>query len=137
VQELPKFRHSGRHGAFRSYLRQITLFRLQAFWRSRGNRPAAPGGGAADSVLLQLEDPASELSFLWDQEHDQFVMRRLLELIEPEFGPTAWKAFMRQVFDRAEPIKIAEELGIDVANVYLAKSRILKRLRQEGRGLLD
>jgi RNA polymerase sigma-70 factor, ECF subfamily len=137
VQELPRFRHNRRKGAFRSYLRQMTLHRLQAFWRSRGKRPVLLQEGSADSQLMQLEDAASDLSRLWDEEHNQHVMRGLLELLKPEFNPTMWKAFTRQVFDDAEPSTVAAELGIQVAAVYLAKSRILKRLRQEGQGLLD
>jgi RNA polymerase sigma-70 factor (ECF subfamily) len=137
VQELPRFRHNRRKGAFRSYLRQMTLYRLQAFWRSRAKRPLLLQEGSADSPLMQLEDPASDLSRLWDEEHDRHVMQRLLELLKPEFDPAAWTAFTRQIFDDAEPSALAAELGIQVAAVYLAKSRILKRLRHESRGLLD
>lgn len=93
--------------------------------------------GSADSQLMHLEDPASDLSRLWDEEHNRHVMQGLLELLKPEFNPTVWKAFTRQVFDDAEPSAVAAELGIQVGAVYLAKSRVLKRLRQEGQGLLD
>jgi RNA polymerase sigma-70 factor (ECF subfamily) len=137
VKELPRFRHNRRKGAFRSYLRQMTLHRLQAFWRSRGKRPLLLQEGSADSQLMQLEDSASDLSRLWDEEHNQHVMRGLLELLKPEFNPTVWKAFTRQVFDGANPAEVAAELEIKLEAVYLAKSRILKRLRQEGQGLLD
>src|SRR5260370_24204956 len=61
VQELPRFRHNRRKGAFRSYLRQMTLHRLQAFWRSRGKRPLLLQDASADSPLLQLADAASDL----------------------------------------------------------------------------
>jgi RNA polymerase sigma factor (sigma-70 family) len=136
-EELPRFRHNRRKGAFRSYLRQITLHRLQAFWRSRGNRPVQLQGESGDSQLMELEDPSSGLSRLWDEEHNEHVMQGLLRLIKPEFNPTSWKAFTRQVFEGVEPAEVAKELGIELAAVYLAKSRILKRLRQEGQGLLD
>jgi hypothetical protein len=49
--------------------------------------------------LAQLQDPNSELSLLWDQEHDRHVLRRLLELIEPMFEDTTLAAFRRVVFD--------------------------------------
>jgi RNA polymerase sigma-70 factor, ECF subfamily len=136
-QELPRFRHNRRKGAFRSFLRQITLHRLQAFWRARGQRPLLLQGGSADSLLMELEDPQSDLSRKWDEEHNLHVMQQLMELIKPEFNAKMWKAFTRQVFNDAEPSAVAEELNMQVAAVYLAKSRILKRLRQEGQGLLD
>ena len=136
-QELPRFRHNRRKGAFRAFLRQITLHRLQAFWRTRGKRPLLLQEGSADSQLMELEDPRSDLSRRWDEEHNLHVMNGLMELIKPEFNPTVWKAFTRQVFDEADPAVVAAELEMKVPAVYLAKSDVLKRLRQEGQGLLD
>jgi RNA polymerase sigma-70 factor, ECF subfamily len=137
IQELPRFRHNRRKGAFRAYLRQMTLYRLQAFWQSRGKRPVLLQKESADALLMELEDPQSDLSHKWDEEHNLHVMKGLIELIKPEFNATTWKAFTRYFIDGAEPTAVAAELGIQVAAVYLAKSRILKRLRQEGQGLLD
>jgi RNA polymerase sigma-70 factor (ECF subfamily) len=135
IKELPQF-HRQRPGSFRAWLRIITINRLRELWRDRHRRPQAIGH-TADSVLSQLEDPASELSRQWDQEHDQHVVRRLLDLIEPEFTPPTWKAFRRVVLDDARPAVVAEELGLSVNSVLLAKSRVLKRLRELGRGLID
>jgi RNA polymerase sigma-70 factor (ECF subfamily) len=84
-----------------------------------------------------LEDPASGLSRLWDEEHDRHVVRRLLERIEPDFQPSTWRAFRRQVLDGAPPVAVAAELGLSVNAVLIAKSRVLQRFRQEARGLLD
>jgi RNA polymerase sigma-70 factor (ECF subfamily) len=135
IQGLPQFRRQ-RPGSFRSWLRTITIHRLHELWRDRHRRPQG-AGAMADSVLSQLEDPASELSRQWDQEHDQHVVRRLLDLIEPEFTPPTWQAFRRVVLDDMQAAVVAEELGISVNSVLLAKSRVLKRLREMGRGLID
>jgi RNA polymerase sigma-70 factor (ECF subfamily) len=88
-------------------------------------------------VLEQLEDPNSALSQLWDREHDQHVTRRLLELIEPEFSATTWQAFRRVVLEGAKAAEVAAELGITANAVWIAKSRVLARLREELRGLTD
>jgi RNA polymerase sigma-70 factor (ECF subfamily) len=136
VKELPRFRRQ-RPGSFRSWLRTITIHRLHELWRDRHRRPQALGHVADDSLLAQLADPASDLSRQWDQEHDRHVVRRLLDLIEPEFTPPTWKAFRRVVLDDAKPVVVAEELGLSVNSVLLAKSRVLKRLREMGRGLID
>lgn len=61
----------------------------------------------------------------------------MLELIEPEFRPATWQAFRRVVLDGDKPAQVAAELGISENAVLLAKSRVLSRLRQEARGLLD
>ena len=137
VRELPQFKHNQQHGAFRSWLRTITVNRLRVLWRSRQSRPAASGGSDFLKMLDELEDPASGLSRIWDQQHDQHVARRLMELVEPQFEPTTWRAFRRVVLDGAKAASVAAELEISVNAVLLSKSRVLSRLRQEMAGLTD
>ncbi|HEV3261471.1 MAG TPA: sigma-70 family RNA polymerase sigma factor [Gemmataceae bacterium] len=137
VRELPQFHHDLRPGAFRRWLRTVTVNRIRNFWRARKARPMATGDSDFEHVLDQLEDPDSGLSRLWDHEHDQHVIRRLLELIEPEFEPATWKAFRRLVLDGEPTAKVAAELGISPNAVRIAKSRILTRFRQEIDGLID
>jgi len=133
VRELPNFDHSGRKGAFRTWLRTITVHRLRGYWRSKQLRPDQ----ALEEELDRLEDPKSELARLWDQEHDEFVTRRLLELIEPEFTTATWHAFRRQTVDGLSASETAAELGVSANAVLIAKSRVLRRLRQEAVGLID
>jgi RNA polymerase sigma-70 factor (ECF subfamily) len=137
VRELPRFEHNHRPGAFRSWLRTITAHRLREFWRSQRHRPVATGGSDFAQMLEQLEDSSSGLSRLWDEEHDRHIAQRLLQLIEVDFAPSTWQAFRRLVLDGASPDTVAAELGLSVNAVFVAKSRVLRRLRQEQRGLLD
>jgi RNA polymerase sigma-70 factor (ECF subfamily) len=136
VRELPTFEHR-RPGAFRSWLRAITANRLRNFWRARQARPAATGDSDFVHLLEQLEDPHSELSRIWDREHDQIIVRRAMELIEPEFTPSTWQAFRRLAVDGAAVDAVAAELGLSANAVLIAKSRVFSRLRQEIRGLVD
>jgi RNA polymerase sigma factor (sigma-70 family) len=133
VGKLPAFVHNGRAGAFRHWLRSITVNHLRAFWRAR----RSPQCAEVEAALDQLEDPTSELSRQWDHEHDSHVARKVLALIEPEFRPTTWQAFRRLVLEEAKPETVAAELGLTVNAVLIAKSRVLRRLRQEAEGLLD
>jgi RNA polymerase sigma-70 factor (ECF subfamily) len=136
VRELPNFRHDLRRGAFRRWLRQVTVNRLRVFWRSRHARPLA-GGTDLGPVLDQLADPDSGLSQLWDREHDLHVARRLLELLEPEFEPATWRAFRLLVLEGRPTAAVAAELGLSSNAVRIAKSRVLRRFRQEVDGLID
>ncbi len=137
AREAPQFRHSGQTGAFRHWLRTILAHRLRVFWRTRRARPAATGDSDFAALLDQLEDPDSGISHLWNQEHDQHVVRRLLAMMEPQFTPPTWQAFRRVVLEGARPDAVAAELGLTVNAVFIAKSRVLQRLREEGRDLLD
>jgi RNA polymerase sigma factor (sigma-70 family) len=136
VREVPAFEHNGRPGAFRCWLRTVVVHRLGAYWRAQKSRPVA-GDSEFDTRLAELEDDSSDPSRQWDHEHDTLVARRLLELLEPEFTPSTWQAFRRQILDDARPADVAAELGITVNAVLIAKSRVLRRLREEGRGLVD
>jgi RNA polymerase sigma-70 factor, ECF subfamily len=138
VAELPRFQYDPTRGSFRAWLQVVTTNRLRAFWRARQARPTATGDSAFyERALGQLADPHSDLRRLWDREHDQYVARRLLELLEPEFEPSTWRAFRRVVLDGVKAAEVAKELGLSVNAVFIAKSRVLRRLRQELRGLTD
>ena len=110
VRELPGF-HRQRNGSFRHWLRTIIKHRVLAHHRARQNRPQTLGAPLEESPLAQLSDPKSELSLQWDQEHDRYVLRRLLELVEPMFEPKTLAAFRRVVFDEVPAAQVAEELG--------------------------
>jgi RNA polymerase sigma factor (sigma-70 family) len=136
VRELPQFERQ-RLGSFRAWLRTITINRIREYWRKRHGRPLAEGGTDAGARLAQLADPASGLSRRWDAEHDAHVARKLLDLLEPEFGTPTWAAFRRQVVDGQPAATVAAETGATVNAVLLAKSRVLMRLREEAAGLLE
>jgi RNA polymerase sigma factor (sigma-70 family) len=137
VREVSQFQHNGRVGAFRTWLRTITINCLRQSWRSRRVRSQTTRLPSLDSALDQLEDPASDLSRRWDREHDEFVLHRLLDLIEPEFRPATWQAFRRQVLDGAPAEMVAAELGLTINAVLIAKSRVLSHLRRNAEGLVD
>lgn len=136
IGEIASFQHSGQRGAFRRWLRMTLVNRLRGFWRGRKNGGQI-GGEEAERILRELEDPASDPNQVWDREHDEFVARRLLELLEPEFAPSTWQAFRRQVLDGIKPAVAAAELGITRNAALIAKCRVLRRFRQEVEGLVD
>jgi RNA polymerase sigma-70 factor (ECF subfamily) len=129
LRKVPDFEHSGRPGAFRAWLKGITLNVLREFRRGRETVVGA-------DLLDELADPASGLSVWWEQEHDRHVLNGLLRLIEHDFAPATWRAFCRLVLDDVPAAAVAAELGMSVNAVSIAKSRVLARLRHEARGLV-
>jgi RNA polymerase sigma-70 factor (ECF subfamily) len=136
-KDLGKFEHAGQPGAFRGWVKAILVNRLRKFWRSRDRRPQLPVDSDIDARLAQLGDPASEMSLIWNREHDQYLLRQLLVLAEPHFEPNTWKAFCRVALDGAEVGIVAQEMGISRNAVIVAKCRVLSRLRQESEGLIE
>jgi RNA polymerase sigma-70 factor (ECF subfamily) len=137
VKHLPRFEHSGQRGAFRAWLRTILCSRTADYWRVLDAGTQAQGGSGATAALQQLADPDSDLNRQWDAEHDRYVLDCLLDLVAEEFEPTTLRAFRRLALDGASGAAVAEELGLSVAAVYVAKSRVLARIRQEAAGLID
>jgi RNA polymerase sigma-70 factor (ECF subfamily) len=137
VRELPAFEHNQRCGAFRNWLRTIAINRLRQSWRARRHRPDANGGSDFGAMLRELADPTSGLSRFWDREHDRHVARRLLAWVEPEFQANTWRAFRLTVLDGKSTDEAAAELGVTPNAVLIAKSRVLKRLRERSMGLVD
>jgi RNA polymerase sigma-70 factor (ECF subfamily) len=137
VKHLPTFQHSGHRGAFRSWLRTIVCSRTTDYWRAADPATQATGGSGATAALQQLADPESDLNRQWDEEHDRYVLNCLLDMVEEEFEPTTLQAFRRLALDGASGAEVAQELGLSVPAVYVAKSRVLQRIRQEAEGLID
>ena len=65
------------------------------------------------------------------------LARRALELMRTEFETNTWRACWESVVSERAAADIAAELGITVNAVYLAKSRVLRRLREEFADLLE
>lgn len=137
VKHLPDFQHSGNRGAFRSWLRTIVCSRTADYWRAMDAGAQASGGSGAIAALQEIADPESELNRQWDAEHDRYVLQWLLNVVGAEFEPMTLQAFRRLALDGASGAEAAQELGLSVAGVYVAKSRVLARIRQEAEGLID
>lgn len=131
-RRLPEFRHNGRTGAFRTWLRGVVGNVLRDHLRAAGRRPDADAG-----LLAELEHPASELHRWWDAEHDRYVLRGLLALAQPAFAAETWAAFAATAIDGRPAAAVAAELGMTVNAVHLARSRVLARLRREAEGFVD
>jgi RNA polymerase sigma factor (sigma-70 family) len=126
----------GAEGAFRGWLRTVLGRRITDYLRRRAVRPIVTGDPDFARRLDELASPTSDLSRLWDREHDSHVARQALRIVESDFSPATWQAFRRQVIDGMPAAEVAREAGISLNSALLAKSRVLKRLRQEVGGLI-
>jgi RNA polymerase sigma-70 factor, ECF subfamily len=137
IKHLPTFEHSGRRGAFRAWLRTIVCSRTTDYWRAIDAGTQGQGGSGATAALQDIADPDSGLNKQWDEEHDRYVLNCVLDLVDEEFEPSTLQAFRRLALDGASGTEAAGELGLSVAAVYVAKSRVLQRIRELAEGLID
>ena len=127
VRELPRFEYD-RNKSFRGWLRTITLNR----WRDVCRRRGLPIEVGAD--LDALREPTD---LFGEREYRLHLIDRALELLRPEFRPETWEAFVRHGVQGTQASEVARELGLTVGAVYAAKCRVLARLREYLRDVLD
>jgi RNA polymerase sigma-70 factor (ECF subfamily) len=124
-------------GAFRAWLRTILTNRVRDYFRGQKYRPTATGGSDFQRWLDELESPDSALSRQWDHDHDVHVLKSLMQRVQGDFAPATWQAFRRHALEGEPAVQVAEALGLSLNAVLLAKSHVLKRLRQESAGFVD
>jgi RNA polymerase sigma-70 factor, ECF subfamily len=134
VQKLNRFEHNGQKGAFRKWLKSITINCLRDYWKKLDKHPQQ---AAVQQSLDEWAADQSTMSQNWEEEHDRHVVQKLLALLEPEFTTETWQAFQKVVVQGRTAEQVAKELSITKNAVYIAKSRVLTRLRQEAQGLVD
>jgi RNA polymerase sigma-70 factor (ECF subfamily) len=137
VRELPIFQRR-RDGSFRTFLRGIVLNQLRYAMRRVKKGPRAVG--RHDKLIEhieQLADPNSEVTAEFDRHHDRAVFVHAAEIVKGEVQASTWHAFQRHAINGEQAKVVANELGVSVNVVLLAKSRLTRRIREEIRGLID
>jgi RNA polymerase sigma-70 factor (ECF subfamily) len=132
------FRRERPDDTFRGWLYGITRHKIADCWRQRQNRPRALGGSEWLELSQQMPDPND---FMPDLSPDSVspsvdgLYRRAVELIQSEFEDRTFQAFWCVTVDQRPAAEVARELKMSPGAVYVAKSRVLKRLRQNLEGL--
>jgi RNA polymerase sigma-70 factor (ECF subfamily) len=117
-------------GHFRGWLFTIARNLLVNLVTSRQRHPQGTGDTQTMALLQELPEPTSEDSQLFDEERKRELLHRAAERIRGEFRDATWQAFWRTTVG-GEPIPdVAEALRISVGAVYIARSRVMARLRR-------
>jgi RNA polymerase sigma-70 factor (ECF subfamily) len=131
LEKLPEFRYE-QGGSFRGWLFSVVRNR----WRENRRRRVPAPMDAQAGPLAELPSP-EESGIFGETEYRRELVRRALEIIACDFEPATWQAWREFVVAGRPAAEVAQMLGVSQHAVYLAKSRVLRRLRQELEGLLD
>lgn len=129
LKAMPEFQYDGRR-SFRAWL--CTLARNKFRDARRKHMPLAAGSGMDEMPVTS--DPIAEVD---EAEYRRFLTERALQLARSEFAPETWQAFWGVVVEGRTANEVAKQFGLSVNAVYLARGRVLRRLRESLRGLLD
>ena len=129
IRVLPEFLYNPKR-SFRAWLKTVTLNRWRDMARCRGNwrrhshiEDLADAGAGDPSVVFE------------EAEHRRYLASRVMELARREFEAITWQVWWEYVVMERSAADVASEFGVTVNSVYLTKSRVLRRLREELKGL--
>ncbi len=131
VAKLPEFEYDPTK-RFRGWLRTVTLGKI----RDSQRRGAVRSMSGQDPNLEAAVD-AGDADLFEQAEYQTFVVNRALELMRAEFNDKTWQACWMQIAEGQKAADVAQRLGISLNMAYLAKSRVLRLLRDELDGLLE
>ena len=128
ARSIDRFRREQTNDSFRGWLATITRNRIRDLARRQKIRPSARGGTEANLYLANVPEPEEAST-----SHDlsAMVSQRALDVVRAEFEEKTWTCFWRTTIDDRSPADVAEEMGVSVAVVYQARSRVLRRLRRQ------
>lgn len=125
-RRIEDWQHNGRKGAFRSWLYIVSKNLMLNLLAREKNRLVGVSAVELDALL----DERSKTSDASELEYRRELLARGAELIRREFRETTWTAFWRSAVEHLPISDVAEELNMSEGAVYIARSRVMARLRE-------
>lgn len=119
-----------KRGTFAGWLFTITRNKVFNFLSARRIRPQG-SGDTETNRLLNSQPDSSEGSETWELEYQRRLAAIAMERIKNDFQENTWRAFYLTAIDGVSAPEAARETGLSTGAVYVAKSRVLARLKSE------
>jgi RNA polymerase sigma factor (sigma-70 family) len=138
ARNAPRMEYDPKRGTFRGWLYTVTRNQIYNFLNGQRIRPRASGDSDAHERLESL--PAREIEGPdadWEREYQKRLTDRAMDLVKGEFQLATWQAFWGTAVDGKAASEVGAELKMSAGAVYVAKSRVLARLRDEVKKMMD
>jgi RNA polymerase sigma factor (sigma-70 family) len=117
-------------GTFRGWLYSVTRNKVYNFLESRRRHARGTGDSNAHQRLEEHPGRESEVDD-WDREYERKAFAWAADRVRPEFQPNTWQAFWLTAVEGQNAKDAGRRLGLTPGAVYVAKSRVLARLKEE------
>ena len=129
--------YDARRGSFRGWLLTVVQNRLTDHWRKQCRSERGTGDTDAQQRLNEIPQPSSvDGSAEWDADYERQLFHYAANIVKQDFTPATWHAFWMTAVEGLGGQEVAEKLELTVAAVYLAKGRVMKRLKDQVRLLV-
>jgi RNA polymerase sigma factor (sigma-70 family) len=119
-------------GSFRGWLYTVARNKIFNFLEAGRHRPGhGTGDSGARERLEALEAPELGLAASWDEEYERGLAGLAMSRVQGEVQPATWQAFWQTAVEGRSAREAGEALGMSPGAVYVARSRVLARLREE------
>jgi RNA polymerase sigma-70 factor (ECF subfamily) len=125
ARSIRTFAYEPERGRFRDWLGAVTRSKLARFLHRKERTAAAEDEQALESAVDGDGDGE------WSAEFNARLLQAALARVRPCFEPATWEAFERTWVHGGTAAAVAGALGLPIDAVYVARSRVLKRLREE------
>ena len=126
LEKMRVFQYDPKRGSFRGWLKTITVNSARDCGRRLARTPIGPDG------LSSVGDPASwdELGRRIDEEYQQQLLAQAESVVKGIVKPNTWRVYEMLIKECMATTVVAASLDLKIAEVYVAKSRVLKRLKE-------
>jgi RNA polymerase sigma factor (sigma-70 family) len=133
AQAIGRFEYDRRRGRFRNWLFTVTRSKLNNFLARRQREPQGSGSTTVQQFLEAQPSAAEESG--WDIAYHRRLFEVVAEQVRAEVHESTWQAFWQTVCEERDGKAVAQNLGLSVGAVYIAKSRVLARLQERMRAI--
>ncbi|MGH7969720.1 MAG: RNA polymerase sigma factor [Limisphaerales bacterium] len=135
ARNIPEFVYDPAKGSFKTWLMRQTTWRIAGQVRKRlpvRDSREAPGVAGGTTTLERVPDPAGfALEALWDSEWESNLFEAAIRRVKRKVNAKHFQAFDLCVSKKCPPSKVANDLRMSRAKVYLIKHRISNLLKKE------
>lgn len=135
ARRIHTFEYNPLRGRFRGWLYAIVKNRLIDQDRRRSSRPVLSGGDYETSHTAPQAGFVIDPEEHWEREYRRHLFQAALPSLRSQFNSNTWEAFRRTALEEEDPARVALDLNLSLGAVYIAKSRVLSRLRERVRQL--
>jgi RNA polymerase sigma-70 factor (ECF subfamily) len=131
AQAAGRWHYDPKRGSFRGWLYGITRHKLARLLQRRQTQPIGSGDSNAHRRLDEQPSPDLDPEAAWEQTFQQQLFRLAAAQVQEHFSPNTWQAFWRTAVQGQSAGVVAQDLGMSVGAVYVARSRVLARLAEQ------